>query len=54
MAARLVRFPFMTLKVVAGIHWEALKLWLDGAKFRRSPPPPAPASYRDHGAFAGE
>jgi DUF1365 family protein len=24
----LLRFPFMTLKVIASIHWEALKLWL--------------------------
>ena len=27
MAGVLVRFPFMTLKVVAAIHWEALRLW---------------------------
>ena len=26
--------PGMTLKVVAAIHWQALKLWLKGAKFR--------------------
>jgi len=30
--------PFATLKVVAAIHWEALKLWLKGAKFRSAPP----------------
>jgi hypothetical protein len=32
--------PWMTLKVVASIHWEALKLWLRGAKFHRKPEPP--------------
>jgi DUF1365 family protein len=32
--------PLMTLKVVAGIHWEALKIWLRGGKFRRKPEPP--------------
>lgn len=32
--------PWMTLKVVAGIHWEALKIWLRGARFHRKPAPP--------------
>ncbi|TXH05521.1 MAG: DUF1365 domain-containing protein [Nevskiaceae bacterium] len=32
--------PLMTLKVVAGIHWEALKIWLRGARFHRKPEPP--------------
>ncbi len=32
--------PWMTLKVVLGIHWEALKLWLRGAKFHGKPAPP--------------
>jgi DUF1365 family protein len=55
LARCLARFPLMTLKVMAGIHWEALKLWLKGARFRRSPPPPSPASFRDEGAIeAGE
>ncbi|MEO3387039.1 DUF1365 domain-containing protein [Mesorhizobium sp. CAU 1741] len=49
LAAYLLRFPFMTLKVVAAIHWEAVKLWLKGARFFRSPPPPASASFRDAG-----
>lgn len=32
-------FPFMTLKVVAAIHWEALKIWLKGVGLTRQPPP---------------
>ena len=28
LASVLTRFPFMTLKVMAAIHWEALKLWI--------------------------
>jgi DUF1365 family protein len=32
--------PLMTIKVVAGIHWEALKIWLRGGRFHRKPPPP--------------
>ncbi|MCA0033659.1 MULTISPECIES: DUF1365 family protein [unclassified Mesorhizobium] len=27
LAACLLKFPAMTWKIVAGIHWEALKLW---------------------------
>jgi DUF1365 family protein len=30
----------MTFKVVAGIHWEALKIWLRGGKFHGKPPLP--------------
>ena len=37
------KIPFMTLKVMAAIHWEALRIWLKGVKFRPSPPPPATA-----------
>jgi hypothetical protein len=29
--------PLMTLKVVAAIHWHALRLWRKGAKFHRDP-----------------
>ena len=37
LGACLIKFPFLTLKIVAGIHWEALKLWLKGARFHPSP-----------------
>lgn len=50
LAACLLKFPLMTVKIMAGIHWEALKLWLKGARFRSSPPAPESASYSDHGA----
>jgi uncharacterized protein len=42
-----VSLPFMTLKVVAGIHWEAMKLWFKGIEFYNRPPPPSPVSFRD-------
>lgn len=35
-----ITFPLLTLKVVAGIHWEALKLWLKGVKVHTKPQPP--------------
>ena len=34
----LARAPLATFRIVAAIHWEALKLWRKGAKFRRAPP----------------
>ena len=37
--------PLMTLKVVGGIHWEALKLWLKGMKLRARPLPPPASSF---------
>jgi DUF1365 family protein len=33
--------PLMTLQVVLGIHWQALKLFLRGARYHRRPPLPA-------------
>ena len=35
-----IRHPLMTLKVIAGIHYEALRLWRKGAKFHKRPNPP--------------
>lgn len=35
-----LRYPLMTLKVIAGIHWEALRLWRKG--LRIVPRPAAP------------
>lgn len=40
------RIPFLTLKIIAGIHWEALKLWLKGARYVRRPAPPPEVSIR--------
>lgn len=40
LALTAIAFPFMTLKVIAGIHWEALKLWFKGARFITRPAPP--------------
>lgn len=33
--------PALTLKVIVGIHWEALRLWLKGMHLRPRPPAPA-------------
>jgi len=35
-------FPLLTLTVVAGIHWEALKLWIKGMRLRPRPAAPGP------------
>ena len=32
--------PFQNLQIIAGIHWEALRLWIQGMKLRHRPPPP--------------
>ncbi len=33
-------YPLVTLKVIGAIHWEALRLWIKGAKFHPRPVPP--------------
>ncbi len=35
-----IRFPLMTLKIIGGIHWEALKLWAKGVPVTHHPKPP--------------
>lgn len=37
LARALVRYPLVTLKVVAAIHWQALRLWWKGARFWSQP-----------------
>lgn len=32
--------PFSSMGVSVGIHWQALKVWLRGARYRRKPVPP--------------
>lgn len=43
LARALFAYPLLTLKVIAGIHWEALFIWAKGIGLRRRPPPPAEA-----------
>ena len=38
------RIPAVTIKVMAGIHWEALKLWIKPIGLRRRPAPPTRAA----------
>lgn len=37
---QVLRMPWMTLKVVLGIHWQALKIWRRGARYHAKPAPP--------------
>jgi DUF1365 family protein len=42
----LLRYPLMSIKVIGGIHWEALKLWRKGLQiFTRPAPPESPITY---------
>lgn len=43
LAWRLIRFPAMSLQVVAKIHWEALRLWVKGVGVHRHPASPREA-----------
>jgi len=55
LARLLLRIPLLTWKIMAGIHYEALKLWLKGARYHRRPKAPDPVSYKDTGqALPGE
>jgi DUF1365 family protein len=41
--------PFMTLKIIAGIHWEALKIWFKGVPvFRHVPAPKEKTTLADN------
>lgn len=41
--------PLLTAKVVGGIHWEALRLWLKGMRLQPRPDAPPPLSFGDGG-----
>lgn len=46
-------YPMLPLKIVGGIHFEALRLWLKGAPFHRKPAPPTKlVTMADQGDFA--
>jgi len=49
--ACLLQIPLLTWKIVGGIHYEALKLWLKGLRYVPRPAPPPTASFRDQGKF---
>ena len=49
---RFIRIPFLTLKIIVAIHFEAIRLMLRGVKYTTRPEPPAeevslPPPYRD-------
>lgn len=44
-----ISLPLLPLKVIGGIHWEAVRLWLKGLRFTPRPPPPLePVSVSRH------
>ena len=46
LAATFLRYPLLTVKIVAAIHWEAARLWIKGARLEPRPAPPRRASWR--------
>lgn len=40
--------PFLTLKVIVGIHWEALRIWLKGVRIRPRKGPAGAAAHAPH------
>lgn len=43
LAHAFLSFPMVTMKVVAGIYWEAAKIWVKGVPLYRKPAPPVEA-----------
>lgn len=49
LARAALAYPLLPVKIVGGIHYEALRLWLKGAPFFRKPTPPAlPVTFCPH------
>ena len=48
---RLAATPLLGFKVLAAIHWQALRLWLRGHHVRPRPQPPAPVSREAPGEY---
>ena len=40
MLRQVLVMPVQAVKVLVGIHWQALKIWLRGARFHKKPKPP--------------
>ena len=53
LVATLFSHPLNTIKVIAGIHWEAFRLWMKKAKFHRRPAPPSVQVSTGHPAGRG-